>query len=147
MIEVVLDASVVLRWAFDDERDREGALRVADALANGRLIASGAPNLFLEVAAALVVGIRTRRIDRSTADAVLAALTRVQIDEVDPHGFATATYNLAIEHDIRVPDAAYVETARRLGAALVSSDGAQLRAASAAGLSAMAISEVPARGS
>ena len=57
MIEVVLDASVVLRWAFDDERDREGALRVADALANGRLIASGAPNLFLEGAAALVVGI------------------------------------------------------------------------------------------
>ena len=63
MNEVVLDASVVMRWAFHHEQDRAGALRISEALAAGTLTAVGPPNFLLEVAAALVVGIRTRRID------------------------------------------------------------------------------------
>ncbi len=145
MNEVVLDASVVLRWAFHDEQDREGALRIAEALAAGRLIAAGPPNFLLEVAAALVVGIRTRRINRQTADAILAELSRIRIDEVDPHGFASAAYAVALSEGIRVPDAAYVETAKRSGAALVSADLDQLRAASAEGVLTLTINEVPAR--
>jgi predicted nucleic acid-binding protein len=142
--DVVLDASVVLRWAFEDEADRDGAARMADALASGHLRAAGPPNFLLEVAAALVVGVRSGRIDRPTADTVLAALSRVSIDEGDPHGFAAAAYALGLDRGLRVPDAAYVETARRSGATLVSADRDQLRAAASAGITAVAISEVPA---
>jgi predicted nucleic acid-binding protein len=142
---VVLDASVVLRWAFHDEADRGGATRAAEALAGGDLVAVGPPNFLLEVAAALVVGVRSGRIDRPTADGVLAALSRVAIHEGDPHGFASATYVLALEGGIRVPDAAYVEMARRSGATLVSADHDQLRAAASAGITAVSISEVPAQ--
>lgn len=145
MNEVVLDASVVLRWAFHDEADRDGATRMAEALAGGHLTASGPPNFLLEVAAVLALGVRSRRIDRPTADAVLAALSRVSIDEGDPHGFATAAYAFALDRGIRVPDAAYVETARRSGGTLVSADRDQLRAAASVGITVLAISEVPAR--
>ena len=144
MNEVVVDASVVMRWAFHDEQDREGALRISEALATGSLMAVGPPNFLLEVAAALVVGIRMRRIDRQTADAILAELARIRIDEVDAHGFASASYGVALVEGIRVPDAAYVETAKRSGAVLVSADADQLRAASAQGILTMTINEVQA---
>ena len=147
MNEIVLDASVVLRWAFDDEADRDGATRVAEGLAGGHLVVAGPPNFLLEVAAALAVGVRSSRIDRPTADAVLAALSRVSIHEGDPHGFATTAYALALDYGIRVPDAAYVETARRSGATLISADRDQLRAAVAAGVTAIALREVSALGS
>jgi predicted nucleic acid-binding protein len=142
--EVVLDASVVMRWAFQDEQDREGALRISEAMASGGLMAVGPPNFLLEVAAALVIGIRTRRIDRQVADAILVELARIGVDEVDPHGFASASYRVALIEGIRVPDAAYVETARRSGAALVSADLGQLRAASAQGVLTIPLGEVPA---
>ncbi len=145
MNEAVLDASVVLRWAFHDEADRDGATRMAEALAGGHLTAVGPPNFLLEVAATLAIGVRSSRIDRPTADAVLAALSRVSIDEGDPHGFASAAYALALEHGVRVPDAAYIETARRSGATLISADWDQLRAAAAAGVTAISIGEVPIR--
>ncbi len=144
MNHVVLDASVVLRWAFQDEADRDGATRLAVALTSGHLTASGPPHFLLEVAAALVVGFRSGRIDRQTADGVLAALSRVAIDEGDPHGFAAASYSFALDSGIRVPDAAYIETARRNGATLVSVDRDQLRAAAAAGITVVAIRDVPA---
>jgi predicted nucleic acid-binding protein len=145
--EVVIDASVVLRWAFADEAEREAATNVASALAAGELQAVGPPNFLLEVAAALVVGVRNRRIDRQTADETLAAMSRVAIPENDPHGFAAAAYALALDRGIRVPDAAYIEVARRLGATIISADRAQLHAAAAAGVTAAPLSEVPARGS
>ena len=142
MNSVVLDASVVLRWAFDDEDDREGAAAVAQALSRGDLTAAGPPNFLLEVAAALVQGIRTGRIDRVTADAVLDALARVSIHEAEPHGFARAAYLLAMAQSIRVPDAAYVETARSLGIPLISADVAQRRTAEATGVHAVPLDEV-----
>ena len=128
-----------------DDLRRTVATRMAEALASGHLTASGPPNFLLEVAAALALGVRSRRIDRPTADAVLAALSRVSIDEGDPHGFATAAYAFALDRGIRVPDAAYVETARRSGGTLVSADRDQLRAAASVGITVLAISEVPAR--
>ncbi len=145
MNEVVIDASVVLRWAFADESERDGATRVSNALADGALLALGPPNFLLEVAAALAVGVRSRRIARQTADQTLAELSRISIQEGDPHGFASAAYALALDNGIRVPDAAYLETARRTDATLITADRAQLAGALRMGLAAMSLSEVPAR--
>lgn len=142
MNAIVIDASVAMRWVFRDEMDRDGALRIADALAAGAVDATGPPNFLLEVAAALAMGIRLGRIDRERADEALAALSMVSITEDEPHGFASAAYRLALETGIRVPDAAYVEIARRTGRTLVSADRPQLRAASSLGLTATPIAEV-----
>jgi predicted nucleic acid-binding protein len=141
MIEVVLDASVVLRWAFDDETDRAGAVRVEQALREARIRAVEPPLFLLEVAAALERGMRERRIDRTQADAVLGALDQVTFEEVDPHALATATFRLAT--GLRVPDAAYVEVAGIRRATLVTADRRQLEAAEQRGISVVALSDVP----
>ncbi len=142
MSAAVIDASVVLRWAFEDEADREGADHVAAAIASGQLDVEGPPNFLLEVCAALVIGLRTGRIDRVTAADVLAGLAKVSILEGDPHGFAITAFELALDHGIRVPDAAYVETARRSRAVLISADRAQLQAAADLGVATVPIAEV-----
>ena len=143
MIEVVLDASVVLRWAFEDETERAGAVGVEQALREARIRAVEPPLFLLEVAAALERGMRERRIDRTQSDAVLGALDQVTFEEVDPHAFATATFRLALAAGLRLPDAAYVEVASLGGATLVTADRRQLEAAEQRGIPAVALSDVP----
>lgn len=145
MNPTVIDASVVLRWAFEDETDRAGASAVADALQAGSLTASAPPNFLLEVAASLVIGLRAGRISRKTLDTVMGALAAIAIEEADPHRFAEAALDIALRTGLRVPDAAYLETARRAGATLISADLAQLRGAMQMGIAATPLSEVPAR--
>jgi predicted nucleic acid-binding protein len=143
MIEAVIDASVVLRWAFEDEADRVGADGVEQALRDARLHAVEPPLFLLEVAAALERGIRERRIGRARSDAVMSALGSVSFEEVDPHAFAAAALRLALATGLRVPDAAYVEVARVRQATLVTADRRQLEAAEQLGIPAVALSDLP----
>jgi len=143
MIEAVIDASVVLRWAFEDEADRVGAMRVEQALKDARLHAVEPPLFLLEVAAALERGIRERRIDRPRSDAVMGALGLVAFEEVDPHEFAAAAFGLALATGLRVPDAAYVQVARVREATLITADRRQLEAAELLGVPVVALSDLP----
>jgi predicted nucleic acid-binding protein len=143
MIEAVIDASVVLRWAFEDEADRVGAMHVEQALKDARLHAVEPPLFLLEVAAALERGIRERRIDRPRSDAVMGALGLVAFEEVDPHEFAAAAFGLALATGLRVPDAAYVEVARVREATLITADRRQLEAAELLGVPVVALSDLP----
>lgn len=145
MNPAVIDASVILRWAFDDETDREGAVAVAEALQAGSLQASAPPNFLLEVAASLVIAIRAARISRETADVVMRALAVIAIDETNPHRFAEAAMDAALRAGIRVPDAAYLETARRADSTLITADRAQLAGALRCGIAALPLGQVPAR--
>lgn len=143
MIEAVIDASVVLRWAFEDEADRVGAVGVEQALRDARFHAVEPPLFLLEVAAALERGIRERRIDRTRSDAVMGALGAVSLEEIDPHGFAAAAFGLALATGLRVPDAAYVEVARVRHATLITADRRQLQAAEQLGIPAVALADLP----
>ena len=143
MIEAVLDASVVLRWAFEDEADRTGAVGVERALQDARFHAVEPPLFLLEVAAALERGIRERRIDRLRSEAVMGALGAVSFEEIDPREFGAATFGLALASGLRVPDAAYVEVARIRHATLITADRRQLEAAERLGIPAVALSELP----
>ncbi len=143
MIDAVIDASVVLRWAFEDEADRVGAMRVEQALREARLHAVEPPLFLLEVAAALERGIRERRIDRPRSDAIMGALGSVSFEEVDPHLFAAAAFGLALATGLRVPDAAYVEVARVRHATLITANRRQLGAAELLGIPAVALSDLP----
>ena len=143
MIDAVIDASVVLRWAFEDEANRVGAMRVEQALREARLHAVEPRFFLLEVAAALERGIRERRIDRARSDAVMGALGSVSFEEVDPHLFAAAAFGLVLATGLRVPDAAYVEVARVRHAPLIAADRRQLEAADQLGVPAAALSDLP----
>ena len=143
MIEAVIDASVVLRWAFEDEVDREGAMRVEEALRDARIHAVEPPLFLLEVASALERGIGERRIDRLVAQDIMDALASVSFEEVDPHAFATAAFGLALTTGLRVPDAAYVEVARVRRATLITADLRQLDVAESLGVPVAAVANLP----
>lgn len=144
MRSTVLDASVILRWAFEDEADRSGAEALAQALQGGRLSVMAPPNFLLEVAASLVIALRAGRITRPTMDVVMGALGVIDIDEVNAHQFAEAVIEVALRTGTRVADAAYLETARRARATLITADRIQLEGAIRMGLAAIPLNEVPA---
>jgi predicted nucleic acid-binding protein len=142
--EAVIDASVVLRWAFEDELDREGATRIADALAEGRLRAIAPPTFLAEVAGVLVRALRADRIDSALADVVMTALLKIAIDTDEPHGYGASAMGIALARGLHVQDAMYLETAQRFGFPLVSADRQQLEAARGMRLAAIALNDVPA---
>jgi predicted nucleic acid-binding protein len=145
MIEAVIDASVVMRWAFEDEADRAGALSVERALRGGTLHVVEPPLFLLEVASAMELGIRERRVTRPRAEEIMNALASVSFEEVDPHRFANAAFGLALSFGIRVPDAAYIEVARGRRATLITVDRRQLEAAERLGVPVVALADLPPR--
>lgn len=130
---LVLDASSVLAWCFEDEGDAQ-----TDA-AMDRVVAAGAvaPAIWpLEVANALVVAERRGRIVRADADVFLAMIEELPIS-VDVAGAARtfeATGALARAHDLSVYDASYLELALRMGIPLATADAALRRGAARAGV-------------
>jgi predicted nucleic acid-binding protein len=124
---LVIDASAVLAWCFEDEGGPE-----ADALIE-RVAADGAavPGLWaLEVANGLVSGERRGRIKAADSAAFVAMIEELPI-VADPATGARAlheTMSLARAHRLTAYDAAYLELAMRLGRPLATGDRS-LRAA------------------
>jgi predicted nucleic acid-binding protein len=125
--ELVIDASSVLAWCFEDEGGPE-----ADALIE-RVAAGGAavPGLWaLELANGLVMGERRGRIRPAESAAFVAMIEELPI-AADPATGVRAlheTLSLAREHRLSAYDAAYLELAMRLGLPLATGDRS-LRAA------------------
>jgi predicted nucleic acid-binding protein len=129
-VSLVLDSCLTLTWFFEDERSA-----LADAVLR-QVAESGAvvPSLWrLEIASALQMAVRHKRIDARFRDASLADLRALPIDvdpETDRHAWA-ATLKLAERCRLTLYDAAYLELAQRVDLPLASLDQ-QLRAAAKA---------------
>ena len=127
MSGLVIDASSVLAWCFEDEGVPE-----ADALIE-RVAADGAavPGLWsLEIANGLVMGERRGRLKPAESAAFVSMLEELPI-AADPASGARAlheTMSLARAHRLTAYDAAYLELAMRLGLPLATGDRS-LRAA------------------
>jgi predicted nucleic acid-binding protein len=131
---LVLDASVPLAWCFEDEN---AALpeRVLDVLETGTEMLT--PSIWpLEVANALLMAERRKRITTAQATAFLQRISKLPI-LVEP-----ISANRAFEHILQVArqyqlteyDAAYVELALREALPLATLDSKLRRAARSAGL-------------
>lgn len=109
---LAIDASVTLAWYFDDEATPETDALLEQVAASGAIV----PALWrLEVANALQVSIRRKRIDTAYRDHVLRRLARMAIT-VDPDGEAhawTTVLHLADRQNLTMYDAAYLELAQR----------------------------------
>ena len=129
----VLDGSVTMVWGFEDEADdyAEAILeRMPDLQAH-------VPSLWpLEVANALLVGERRRRITSAETARFIAILGAFPItvdDQTVGHAWAD-TMHLARAHNLSSYDAAYLELAIRLGLPLAALDGKLKTAAGAMGV-------------
>ena len=130
----VLDGSVTLVWGFEDEADdyAEAILeRMPDLQAH-------VPSLWpLEVANALLVGERRRRITSAETARFLAILGAFPItvdDQTVSHAWSD-TMHLARAQNLSSYNAAYLELAIRLGLPLAALDGKLKTAAGAMGVS------------
>jgi predicted nucleic acid-binding protein len=124
---VVVDASLTLSWCFADEvtsytRSILQLLESTHAVVPAHWI--------FEVANALAIAERKRRITAEGIDAFLARLQRlpIYIDRREPQLIWQAVLPVARECGLTAYDAAYVELARRDGLALATLDE-ELRAA------------------
>jgi predicted nucleic acid-binding protein len=133
MTGLVIDASSVLSWCFEDESSPD-----ADALID-KIVAEGAvvPGLWhLEIANGLVSGERRRRIRVAESSAFVAMIEELPID-ADPASGSRAlheTISLAREHRLSAYDAAYLELAMRLGLPLATGDRSLAAAARRGGV-------------
>ena len=132
MKQVVLDSSVALTWAFEDEQSD-----AADVLV--RSIRPGqvrVPSLwFFETANGLLSAVRRNRLSFEEALHVRKLLVQLPVSaDLPAHG---ATFNrtleLAHQFDLSVYDAAYLEVADRLELPLATLDRRLARACKANG--------------
>jgi predicted nucleic acid-binding protein len=132
-MSIVLDGSVALAWQFEDEQTEPVLALLNRVVENGAIV----PPLWrYEVANALQVSVRRRRIDARYRDSALAELTALDISidqESETHAWS-ATIRLAERHRLTVYDAAYLELAERRRLTLATLDDALARAARAEGI-------------
>jgi len=129
----VLDASVALAWAFEDEA-KGYAEEVLARLRSGEGIA---PSLWLlEVSNGLLVAERRRRITRSDAArfASLLLALPIVVDPPDRRRVFETTPILARRHGLSAYDAQYLELALRQGVPLATLDEALRTAALSEGV-------------
>jgi predicted nucleic acid-binding protein len=129
-MELVVDASVAIVWALDDEEHP-----IADAaLTEIRQTPPVVPAIWWhEVANVLVINERRCRITPAETDLFLGRMARAKI-EIDPLPDTANIISLARIHRLTVYDAAYLELAQRRGARLATLDRALSRAAEAEGV-------------
>lgn len=129
----VIDASVALAWCFDDEATaatRALLDRFADESAE-------VPSLWhLEVANALAVGERSRRITAARTSEFIALIGALPIvvDEQTPRLALTTVLDAARSEALSAYDASYLELAMRRGLPLATKDGALAKAAQRVGV-------------
>lgn len=132
LMRVVIDSSVALTWAFDDEATTRQAIRTLELVRDdGALV----PPLFrYEIANALVAGCLRERISRSEAAAFLGRLDelplRVSTDAQDGPRLLAA----GADHRLTAYDAAYLVLAQDTGSRLATNDVALRKAAKRAGV-------------
>jgi predicted nucleic acid-binding protein len=136
MAVFVVDASVALAWCFEDEAT-DWTDEFLERLRQGDRIIVPA-HWAAEVANALLMGVRRKRIKPEQPQQLWEELGRLPID-TEPALILTAARGkevlaLGEKHGLTVYDAAYLELARRYGLPLATLDGDLRKAAQAEGV-------------
>jgi len=128
----VLDASIAMSWALDDEF--AGQSHVAWERLTAALEEVHVPGLWwMELRNALIVNERRKRITPAKTARFLSALSRMHI-LLDHATEEPVLMSFARDHELTVYDAAYLELAQRLGLAIATFDKALARAAARVGV-------------
>lgn len=130
MSGLVVDASVVIAWLFDDEEEPRADLVLERLVEEGAL----APYLWhLETRNALLVAERRGRLYAREVIERLDALKGLPI-RTDEDPDLQSAFNLARTHNLSIYDALYLELAKRENAELATLDTALGQAAVAEGV-------------
>ena len=137
-MSLVLDGSATLAWVYPDETTPAIVAAFDRILQNGAWV----PELWsVEVANALTMGVRRRRITANERNEILTdlALLPISIDRETGKNAWARTIELADAHLLSVYDATYLELAIRRMLPLSTLDSDLRRAAEAEGLTLLGI--------
>ena len=130
MSGLVVDASVVVAWLFDDENEPRADRMLERLEEDGALV----PQLWhLETRNSLLTAERRGRLSSGEVKERLDALKGLPIG-TDEEPDLQSAFDLARAHELSFYDALYLELAKREGAELATLDGALGRAAVAEGV-------------
>jgi predicted nucleic acid-binding protein len=117
---IVCDASVILKWIFDEEADGDHANRLKEGHVAGNEIIAVPDLLFYEVANVLAT---KTRLSEAAVNEAFSLLWDFQLERFDL-GLEEFMGGLALsrKYKITLYDAAYIELARRLKCAFVTAD-------------------------
>lgn len=133
MREVVVDASVVLKWVVD-----EPGTKAALELLDGQDSLHAPDFVLLEVANVLWAKVRRQVLTRPQADVAWEALAATPLALAVVAGLIEPARALAFALDLTLYDAVYVALAERRGCPLATADTRLARAMAASGLRATA---------
>ena len=121
MSYVIVDASVSLKWALNDEEYVAQAVALRDAAVRERRFEMLAPSLWVyEVANGLIVAARRMRIDVTLGEEALRHILALGVRLVDPA--PVDVYQEAERHGMAAYDATYLALARAVDAPLWTGD-------------------------
>ncbi len=132
-MDLVVDASAAVAWFLPDEFDKEAAALLDSVVTHGALV----PALWIvEMQNALRNAHRRGRVNADGAQDILAQLVRLPLRVVDAGERPTfyGAFALAVEHDLSVYDAVYLDVALRYRARLASRDERILAVAKSIGI-------------
>lgn len=130
---IVVDASVVVRWLFEDEKSDAAEKVLRDIHKQG----GSAPSLLtLEVCNALVVGVRRKRLSDADMHQGIEIVKSVpiQLDDINGIRVLSDVTKLAQLYELTVYDATYLELAMRMSIPIATFDSALRTAAKKAGV-------------
>ena len=106
--KLVVDASVCLKWQFEDEPDSGPASVLLDDICERRIAALAPALLTFEILNALYAAVRKKRV--LPEDAVLASryLLAIPVQCVDVRSYAQKIVEFAIQYERSCYDSAYV---------------------------------------
>lgn len=129
----VVDCSVAMAWCFEDEATTRTEALLDRTEAECVIVPL---HWSLEVTNVLRMAVRRKRITEAQAAKKAAALMSLPLryDSLTHQLAFTTTWQLAQKHNLTTYDAAYLELAIRLGAALATNDQDLMTAARQAGV-------------
>ena len=106
-VRIVVDASVVIKWQFDDEEYvQQARLLRLDIYLKGTFKLIAPPLLIYEVTNGIATAIRMKRLTENKAQELIRHFLALEVDirEVDP----LLILDLALKHNLTAYDSAYL---------------------------------------
>jgi predicted nucleic acid-binding protein len=112
-MNLVIDASVALKWQFEDEAYRSEALVLLEDYQEGEVDLVTTSLFAYEVLSGIYVAIRMRRLNSDAGEKALRNLISLDIEEQGLDGLADAAFKMALRYDLSPYDCAYLALAER----------------------------------
>ena len=112
-MKVVIDASVALKWQFEEKEASDPATFLLKDFAEGKIDMMTMTLFSYEILSAIHVAVSRKRISVAVGKRVLNYLTALGIEERSFEGLMDETFNLARKHNLSTHDCAYIVLAEK----------------------------------